>query len=93
MKIAYTPSKDELVLEILPRKGRPNEDLNHFKIWWDDEGNICGIAITKYTEGLEDFRKNLNAIRLGGIWKGIEVTDKDIREARETLLIALEEKW
>jgi len=93
MKAIYIPSRDELILKIHPIKGKPSKKLNHFKLWWDDEGNICALSITKYTEELAEFRKNLNVIQLGGIWKGVKITDEDIREVRETLLRRFEEKW
>jgi len=92
MKITYVPFKDELILVISPVKREPNKKVGPFKLWWDDEGNICAIAITNYVEELEEFRKNLNVISLGGIWKGIKITEKDIKEAREELLRRLEEK-
>ena len=92
MKVVYIPSKDELVLEIYPRKGRPNKKLNHFKLWWDD-GTIRAIAITSFMEEWEEFKKNLNMIQLGGIWKGVRITGEDIRETRRILLKELEEKW
>ena len=93
MKIKYIPSKDELLLEISPVRRKPNKKLGPFKFWWDDEGNICTFAITKYTDELREFKKNLNIVQLGGIWKGIKITDKDIRKTREALLKRLEEKW
>lgn len=91
MKLIYTPSKDELLLKIHPVKGKPNKESGPLKIWWD-EGNICAIAITKYTEELEEFSRNLNVVQLGSIWKGIKITDADISEAREELLRKIEEK-
>ena len=93
MKIKYIPSKDELLLEISPVRRKPNKKIGPFKFWWDDEGNICTFAITKYTDELREFKKNLNIVQLGGIWKGIKITDKDIRKTREALLKRLEEKW
>ena len=33
-----------------------------------------------------------NVISLGGIWKGIKITEEDIKEAREELLRRLEDK-
>lgn len=93
MKAQYIPSKDEFILKIQPIKGRVNKRFGPFELWWDDEGNIRAIAITKYTEELEEFRKNLNVIQLRGIWKGVKVTEEDIREVREELLRKLEEKW
>jgi len=93
MKLIYTPSKDELLLKIHPVKGRPNKESGLLKIWWDNEGNLCAIAIKKYAEELEEFSRSLNVIQLGSIWKGIKITDADIREAREELLRKIEEKW
>jgi len=46
-----------------------------------------------FMEELEEFKKNLNTIRLGGIWKGIKITEEDIKEIRRDLLKKLEEKW
>lgn len=92
MTISYIPSKDEMLLKFGPVKGKPTKELDRFKLWWDNEGNICAIAIKSYTEELEEFRKNLNTIQLGGIWKDVRITEEDIQEAREDLLRKLEEK-
>lgn len=93
MKMQYIPSKDELILKIRPVKGRPNKKLQHFKLWWDDEGNISAIGITNYLKELKEFRKNLNVIQLGGIWKGVKITEEDIKKIREELLTKLEEEF
>ncbi len=93
MKLTYTPGKDELVLIIHPIKGKANKKSGPFNLWWDDEGNIRAIAVTNYTKELNEFRKNLNLIQLGGIWKGVKITEEDIREAREALLEKVAEKW
>jgi histone H3/H4 len=90
--ISYDPLKDELLLRLGPVRRKPRE-LGRFKLWEDAKGNICALAISQYTEELEEFRKSLNAVRLGGIWKGVEVTREDIKEARHELLKKLEEKW
>ena len=55
MKITYLPSRDELKLEIVKAKGKPNKKLGPFKLWWDAEGNITTIAIANYTKELENF--------------------------------------
>lgn len=91
--ISYDPSKDELIVKFRSAKRKPSKIINQFKLWWDDEGNICAIDITPYTEALEDFRKNLNTIQLSGIWKGLIISDEEIKEARKELLKKLEEKW
>jgi hypothetical protein len=93
MKIQYTPSSDELTLINRPVGGDPNKEVGNFKLWWDNDGTICAVSITNYTEELEEFRKDLHTIRLGGIWKGVTITDKDIQDARKELLNTLEERW
>jgi hypothetical protein len=45
-----------------------------------------------FMEELEEFKRNLNTARLGGIWKGVKITDEDIREVREDMLKKLEEQ-
>lgn len=91
--ISYTPSNDELYVEFRPLRGKPIIEVNSFKLWWDKEGNICAIAICPYSKLLEEFKKSLRTIKLGGIWKNIRITDKDIKEARKDLLKIIEEKW
>lgn len=91
--ISYIPSNDELVLKLHPLKGKPKKELGRFKLWWDDKGCIYGIDIRPFMEELEEFKKNVNTVRLGGVWKGVKITDEDIKEIREDLLKKLEEKW
>jgi len=91
--ISYDPSEDVMFLEFDPVEGEPTKESGTLKLWWDDEGNIRALAIMQYTEESKEFRENLNATQLGGIWKGIKITDKDIQETREELLKRLEEKW
>ena len=93
MKIDYDPSKDELILTIEPVKGHPNKKAGPLKLWWDNEGTLLALAITPYTQELDKFRKQANLIKLGGIWRGITLTEKEIQDAREILLNRLEEKW
>lgn len=64
MNVVHNLLKDELILEIRPKKGRPNIHLEHFKLWVDDEGKLCAIAITNYTKELEELRKDLAGPRL-----------------------------
>ncbi len=93
MAISYNPSRDELVVKFRPTKRKPSKVVDHFKLWWDDEGNICAIDIAHYTEALAEFRRNLNTVRLEGLWRGLEVTDEEIRKARQELMEKLEGKW
>jgi len=91
--ISYIPDKDELFVEFSPRKLRPSKQIGHFSLWWDDEGNICAIRIRAFWEEMEDFQRNFNDAKLGGIWKDFTITDKDIKESRKELLGKLEENW
>ena len=74
-KISYIPSSDELVLKFRPLKGKPAKELGGFKLWWDDEGYIYGIDIMPFTEEVEEFKKNVNTVRLGGVWQSVKVTE------------------
>lgn len=92
--ISYIPARDEMLLKLRPVKQKePTKELGRFKLWWDREGNIYALAITGFMEELEEFRKNLNTIQLGGIWKGVKITKEDIKEVRKELLKKLEDKW
>ncbi len=89
--ISYSPSKDELILSFRSLKGKSPKKFGRFKLWWDDEGCIYGIDIMPFTKELEEFKRNWNTVRLGGFWKGIEITEGDIEEVRKDLLSRLEE--
>lgn len=91
--VSYIPSNDELILRMRPLKRKPTRELGRFKLWWDNEGCIGGIDIQSFTEELEEFKRNLYTARLGGIWKGVEITEEEIKEVREDLLNRLQEKW
>lgn len=91
--ISYIPSKDELVLKFRPLRRRPTKEVDGFKLWWDEEGNICALAIRPFTEKLEEFEEKRGWIQLSGIWKGVKIDEEDIKEARRELLKKLEEKW
>ena len=93
MKISYLPSKDELILRICAVGKKPNKKAGPLKLWWDAEGSICAVSITNYTHELKEFEENLSTIQLGGIWKGVKISSRDIKEVRKTLLEKIEEKW
>lgn len=92
MKVQYIPSQDKLILKIRRTKGRATRKSGPFEFWWDTEG-ISAVAIAKYTEELQQFRRALNVVPLGGIWLGLQVTDADIKKARKRLLKDIEESW
>ena len=91
--VSYNPSNDELVLELHPLKKEPTREFERYRFWWDDEGNILGLSISSFRAESEEFKKNLKTIRLGGILKGIKITEEDIKEAQRDLLKKLEDKW
>jgi hypothetical protein len=57
MKMHYNPANEELVLITHPVIGTPSKKVDHFKFWYDDEGNIYALAITNYSEELKEFLK------------------------------------
>ncbi len=94
--ITYDASEDKEVLNLHPNhfsESSPKAVKGRFRIWWDDEGEICAVTISEFTKELEDFRKNMYSIRLGGIWKGVKVTERDIMEARRSMMRKLDKKW
>jgi len=93
MAISYNPAKDELAVKLRPAKGKPSKVVDHLKLWWDSEGNICALDIEHYAEALLQFKRNLNTVRIGRLWKGIEITEEEIQKARRELTEKLEEKW
>jgi hypothetical protein len=91
--ISYDPAEDVLRLEFAPAKGEPDMRSGAIEIWSNSEGNIYALAILQYTKQSEEFRKKLKTTQLGGIWKGIRITDDDIQATRDELLKKIEEKW
>jgi hypothetical protein len=91
--ISYIPSRDEILLRLSPLRNKKFKKVGNFTLWYDEQNNICGIGIESYSKEIENLRKNSNIIKLGGIWKGIKITDKDIRKARRELVKKLERKW
>ena len=87
--ISYLPSKEELLLKLCSTKGKTARKFGRFKLWWDEDGDVCALNIIQFMDELEEF----NTIQLGGIWKGIRISSEDIKEARQELLKKLEEKW
>ena len=91
--ISYDPADDVLRLEFSPVKGEPDMRSGTIEIWFTSEGNIYALAILQYTKHSEEFRKSLKTAQLGGLWKGIKITDADIQTTRGELLKTIEDKW
>jgi len=92
MTISYLASRDELVLRLRPIKPKLSKEFGRFRLWWDQQDNICAIAIRPFTEELREFEEKLGWIQLSGIWKGVKISEQDIREARQELLKKVEER-
>jgi hypothetical protein len=90
--ITYNPATDELIAQFQTLKGKPSKEVGNYKFWWDKEGNILGIEIDSYNEEKNSFKRNARSIRLGNLWKGLEVSEEEIEKAREELLRTLESK-
>jgi hypothetical protein len=86
MKITYIPSKDELVLKLCSVRGKPSYTKGNFSLWWKEDGTIYAVSIRNYTKELEEFKRNMEIAQLKGIWKGVEVTDEDIKNMRAELM-------
>jgi hypothetical protein len=91
--ISYLPAKDQLTFKLRRIKGKPTLSSGKLSLWADQEGNIVGIAVDSYFQKLREFGKEPRNIKLEGIWEGVEISDKDISEARQELLKKLEEKF
>ena len=91
--IRYSPTRDRLSLEVCSRKGKKVARAGHFTLWWDEDGHLCALDIKAFMTELEEFRKQMRTARLGGIWKGIRISDQEIRGARQEMLRKIEEKW
>lgn len=91
--ISYLPSKDKLLLRFRNVKGKPTKEFGPYKLWWNKQGDIDAIAIIPFSEELKEFEEKQPWIQIGGIWKDINITEEDIKEARQEMLKKLEEKW
>lgn len=92
MTISYYPSRDELVLRLRPTKKETTKQFERFRLWLDKQDNICAISISPFTEEQREFEQKRGWMQLSGIWKGVKISEQDIREARQELLKKLEER-
>lgn len=98
--ISYSPSNDTLLLKLRSVRGKATREFGRFKLWPDEEGNVCAIAIRPFLDELEEFKQNQrgakedrNWIELGGIWSGVSITEDDVKRGRKELLKKLENRW
>ena len=91
--LSYSPSKDELTLRLRPSRDGRHVKRGRFLLRCDPDGAVSLLKITRFSEELEEFRRNRGRVRLEGLWEGVRVREKDIREARRDLARRLEERW
>ena len=91
--ISYLPSRDQLSLRLGSLRGTARREFGRYTLWLDKDGAISALDIRNASEELEEFTARLGTIRLGGIWKGVRISDEDIKEVRRELLGQIEERW
>gem|GEM_PF-1808884 len=91
--VTYAPSRDELVVGSRRSNGGASADVGPFRLYWDNRLVIRGLHVRNARRQLEDFRRALRVVPLGGILCGVEVSDDDIRQSRQELLAQVEKDW
>ena len=91
--ISYQPQKDRMVVQIQPEPRPHCTNVGHFQICSDNFGKVKSLTIDSFMEELRAFKKGLHTVKLGGIWKGLKITESDIDEVRKELLNGLDERW
>jgi hypothetical protein len=89
--IVFNPVLDELRLRLSQSRGARTKSIGRFKVQWTAEGEICALDIRAFEEELRDFRASLEQVKLGGMWKGVKITERDISEVRRDLWRKAEE--
>ena len=84
MKAIYNQATDELIFKRKPLKGKPVKQ-KHFKFWIDEGGLLYAFSIRNFSKIVSMFEKDR--------WKGITISEADIKRARKELLKKLEEKF
>lgn len=91
--ISYDQATDALMVQFQPFTGKPNKDLGDFQLWWDEKGGYCAIKIAHWSTVWEDLHSKTRVVKLGGLWRGIRISEEDIKSSREELLRQLEAKF
>ena len=92
MSVSYNASYDRLVARFGPTKKLKSKKFGPFELWWDEESTIRAIAIDSFRKQSKEFARKQGWVRLGGIWQGISIDEKDIKEVRRELLDKLEKR-
>lgn len=90
-------------LSVLSRRGRIVPELGNpsiREVFVRDYRLIYSIGESRVVVlGLIHGRRDLKRLwekekrKMGGVWRGVKISDKDIKKARHELLSKLEEKW
>ncbi len=91
--VTYNPSRDELIVGSCRANDVYSLVAGRFRIYWDKNLIIRGLAIRDAERQLKEFREALRVVPLGGLLCGVEVTADDIRECRQELLKQVEQDW
>lgn len=91
--INYDPKQDKMLLQVGEYRDKNSLSKGDIKIYYDNDGDLLAIEISSFLEVQGKFEQIPRILKLGGIWKGIRITEKDIAEGRKELLRRLEERW
>jgi hypothetical protein len=91
--VTYLPEQDELQAEFGKGKRMAAFNLDGLHLMADEDGGICSIRISSFTEALKEFRKDRKAVRLGGLWRGAKFGDREIKASRRELTRKLVDQW
>lgn len=94
MKMTYLPRLDKGVLQISNLSGKKKHVIGgNLEVTYNNEGQILKVAIENYSEQLKQFLQARGVVRLDGIWKGVNITEDDVKNAREELLNDMDREW
>jgi hypothetical protein len=91
--VSYSPTRDQLTLRLGPLRDGRKITLGRHSLHLDARGNLVALEIRDFTQELREFERALRTARLGGLWKGVRVDERDLREAREALLRGRRARW
>ena len=90
--VAYLPDRDELVAGSCRVKGAATRVYGSFKLCWDKDLVVRGIAVRGAVGRFAEFRRALHTFALGGMLAGACFSDNDIAASRRELLELLERR-
>jgi hypothetical protein len=91
--IKYNPEKDTMIVRLRSNKNPHCVTIGGFQICSTDSGEVDSLTISSFMKELAEFKKNLHTVRLGGIWKGLEITESEINEIRKEMTDEFDKRW